>query len=347
MNFSNKRRLNILKNYVIGWTLAFIFLTIIRGLGTIDLGAVQIELWKGILSAFLIGPIVGSISGVVQILIEEHMYKKIPLQKLLILRFLFSILFVTFIAILVHTLFGNNIGLLDFALANSSIAIYVYIISVDIFMFSLRQVNLFLGSNNLWKLLSGKFYIPREEEMIFMFLDLKSSTNHAEKLGHIQYSKMIQDCFNDLGIVVENEADIYQYVGDEVILTWPLKIGLRNQNCINAYFNFKEQLDKRKDYYLSTYDILPQFKAGVNAGIVTVTEVGKYKKEIAYHGDTINTAARIQGKCSEFNKELLISGSLKEKLNNANITFENLDKIQLRGKKGLVPIFAVDGLSNR
>jgi adenylate cyclase len=147
--------------------------------------------------------------------------------------------------------------------------------------------------------------------------------------------------------VVENEADIYQYVGDEVILTWPLKIGLRNQNCINAYFNFKEQLGKRKDYYLSTYDILPQFKAGVNAGIVTVTEVGKYKKEIAYHGDTINTAARIQGKCSEFNKELLISGSLKEKLNNANITFENLDKIQLRGKKGLVPIFAVDGLSNR
>ncbi len=78
-----------------------------------------------------------------------------------------------------------------------------------------------------------------------------------------------------------------------------------------------------------------------------MTEVGKYKKEIAYHGDTINTAARIQGKCREYNKEILSSGSIKEKLNNANITFENLDKIQLRGKKGLVPIFAVDGLSNR
>ncbi len=341
MNFSNKRRLKILKNYIIGWTLAFMFLTIVRGLGTQDLGPVQIELWQGILSAFFMGPIFGSISGFAQILMEEHIYKKIPFQKLLFLRFLFSILFVTFIALLVYTLFGNNVGLINFAFEPSSIAIYFYIISVDIFMFSLRQVNLFLGNDNLWQLLSGKFYIPREEERVFMFLDLKSSTNHAEKLGHIEYSKMIQDCFNDLGVVVENEAEIYQYVGDEVILTWTPQDGLRNNNCINAYFNFKQQLDKRKNYYISTYGITPQFKAGVNTGIVTVTEVGKFKKEIAYHGDTINIAARIQGKCNEFNKELLISGSIKDRLDNSNFTFENLESIQLRGKKSLVPIYAV------
>lgn len=347
MNFSNKRRLSILKNYIIGWTLAFIFLSIVRGLGTQELGPVQIELWQGIFSAFFMGPIFGSISGFAQMLMEERIYKKISLRKLFILRFLFSILFVTFISLLVYTLFGNNVGLINFAFEPSSIAIYFYIISVDIFMFSLRQVNLFLGNNNLRKLLSGKFYIPREEETIFMFLDLKSSTNHAEKLGHIEYSKMIQDCFNDLGVVVENEAEIYQYVGDEVILTWRLQNGLRNGNCINAYFNFKEQLDKRKDYYLSTYGITPQFKAGINAGIVTVTEVGKFKKEIAYHGDTINTAARIQGKCNEFNKELLISGSIKDRLDNSNFTFENLDSIQLRGKDSLVPIYAVYNSSSR
>ncbi len=308
MNFSNKRRLKILKNYIIGWTLAFMFLTIVRGLGTQDLGPVQIELWQGILSAFFMGPIFGSISGFAQILMEEHIYKKIPFQKLLFLRFLFSILFVTFIALLVYTLFGNNVGLINFAFEPSSIAIYFYIISVDIFMFSLRQVNLFLGNDNLW---------------------------------HIEYSKMIQDCFNDLGVVVENEAEIYQYVGDEVILTWTPQDGLRNNNCINAYFNFKQQLDKRKNYYISTYGITPQFKAGVNTGIVTVTEVGKFKKEIAYHGDTINIAARIQGKCNEFNKELLISGSIKDRLDNSNFTFENLESIQLRGKKSLVPIYAV------
>jgi adenylate cyclase len=347
MNFSNKRRLQILKQYIIGWTLAFLFLSIVRGEGTEELGSVQFEVWESIITAFFMGPIFGSISGIAQILTEEHGYKKVSLRKLLVLRFLFSILFIISMILLAYTIYGKNITLIQFAFEPGSFAIYFYMVSVDIFMFNLRQVNLFLGNNNLWKLLRGKFYIPTEEERIFMFLDLKDSTNHAEKLGHIRYSKMIQDCFNDLGVVVENEADIYQYVGDEAILTWPLHDGLKNQNCINAYFNFKKQLDKKMDYYMSTYNIVPHFKAGVNSGIVTVTEVGKYKKEIAYHGDTINTAARIQGKCNEFKKELLISGSIKDRLDNSDFTFENLDSIQLRGKNSQVPIYAVYKSSSR
>ncbi len=119
----------------------------------------------------------------------------------------------------------------------------------------------------------GDFYEPRDEERIFMFIDLKDSTVHAEKLGHIQYSKMIQDCFNDIGVVVENEAEIYQYVGDEVILTWKYKDGLRNYNCINAYYDFINKLNSKNEYYLNTYKVVPHFKAGVNSGIVTVTEV--------------------------------------------------------------------------
>ena len=347
MNFSNKRRLKIIKQYIIGWTIAFIFLSIVRGEGTEELGSVQMEIWEAILFSFFMGPFFGSISGIAQILTEEHRYKQVSLRKLLLLRFFFSILFVLSMVLLAYAIFGNNIGFVNFAFEPGSFAIYFYMISVDIFMFSLRQVNLFLGNNNLWKLLRGKFYIPREEERIFMFLDLKDSTNHAEKLGHIQYSKMIQDCFNDLGVVVENEAEIYQYVGDEVILTWPLQDGLRSQNCINAYFNFKKQLDKKKDYYMSTYNIVPHFKAGVNAGIVTVTEVGKYKKEIAYHGDTINTAARIQGKCNELMKELLISGSTKNGLDKSGFFFENLDSIQLRGKSSQVSIYAVSNANSR
>jgi adenylate cyclase len=68
--------------------------------------------------------------------------------------------------------------------------------------------------------------------------------------------------------------------------------------------------------------------------------VGKYKKEIAYHGDTINTAARIQGKCNEFRKDLLISGALVKHLDQSAFSFEKLGSIELRGKGDLVDIFA-------
>ena len=249
MNFRNRRRWQIIKHYSIGWTLAFIFLSIVRGEGTEELGSVQFEFWESIRTAFIMGPILGSVSGYAQILTEERGYKRISIQKLLLLRLAYAILFLITIILIAYAFYGENIGLITFAFEPGSFAIYFYIVSVDIFMFVLRQINLFLGENNLGKLLLGKFYTPREEERIFMFLDLQSSTTHAEKLGHIKYSMMIQDCFNDLGVVVENEAEIYQYVGDEVILTWKLQDGLRNQNCIKAYFNFKHELTKKQEYY--------------------------------------------------------------------------------------------------
>lgn len=341
MKFKNKRKWQIIRQYIIGWVLAFIFLSIVRGEGTQELGSVQFEMWKSMLVSLVGGALFGAISGYAQILTEERGYKKMSIQKLLILRVIYVVLFLITIISLAYLLFGTDISFLEFAFEPGSFAIYLYIVVVEIFMFGYRQVSLFLGSNNLWKIFSGKFYTPREEERVFMFLDLQSSTTHAERLGHIAYSKMIQDCFNDLGVVVINDAEIYQYVGDEVILTWILKDGLEQQNCIEAYYNFQNQIQSRKEHYSRNYDCIPHFKAGINAGIVTVTEVGKYKKEIAYHGDVINTAARIQGKCNEFGEELLVSEYLKNMLTNTDYEFNELGSINLKGKEKTVSLFAV------
>lgn len=341
MKFKNKRKWQILRQYCIGWTLALIFFCIVRGEGTKELGSVQFEIWESILTAFFTGPFLGGISGYAQILTEEYGYNRISFQKLVVLKVIYVTFFLLTIISIAYIFFGKNISFIQFVFEPGSFAIYLYMVSVDIFMFSLRQVNLFLGSNNFWKLFRGQFYTPREEDRIFMFLDLQSSTQHAENLGHIAYSKMIQDCFNDLGIVVENEAEIYQYVGDEVILTWKLHDGLRDQNCLNAYYNFKQQIQKKKDHYLNNYGCIPHFKAGMNSGIVTVTEVGKYKKEIAYHGDTINTAARIQGQCNALNQEFLISERLKNELYPIGFQLNKLGSIQLKGKEIQIPLYAV------
>lgn len=340
MNFKNRRRWKIIRDYSIGWTLAFIFLCIVRGEGTQEMGSVQFEMWKAFGFSFLIGPLFGSISGYAQLLTEEYGYNRISLGKLLVFRILFVVLFLMALFIISYFIAAPPVSFLEFVLEPGGIAMFVYIVSVDFFMLCLRQVNLFLGKDNLAKLIRGDFYNPREEERIFMFLDLQSSTTHAENLGHITYSKMIQDCFNDLGVVIENESEIYQYVGDEAILTWKLHDGLRNQNCIQAYYSFKNQLEKRQDHYIKAYGFLPHFKAGLNSGIVTVTEVGKYKKEIAYHGDTINVAARIQAKCNELNQELLVSGNLVEQLHTKNTAFTKIDSIALRGKEEKVLVYA-------
>ncbi|MBD8488190.1 adenylate/guanylate cyclase domain-containing protein [Echinicola sp. CAU 1574] len=341
MKFRNKRKWAIKRQYILGWCLAFIFLSIVRGEGTEELGSVKFELGKAIWVSLIGGMIFGALSGFAQILTEKHGYMKMSLQGLLAARLGYVILFLWAMVSLAYWIFGEEISYLEFAFEPGSFAIYFYIVVVDGLMFALRQVQLYFGGDNLWQLFRGKFYTPREVERIFMFLDLQSSTTHAERLGHIQYSKLIQDCFNDLGIVAENDAEIYQYVGDEAILFWKLEDGLKYQNCLKAFFNFKQQLATKQDYYHRQYGCLPHFKAGLHAGVVTMTEVGKFKKEIAFHGDTINTAARIQGQCNVLGQELLISSLLKQDLETNTFHFEQMGSIPLKGKEAPLILYAV------
>ncbi|MEM7549543.1 MAG: adenylate/guanylate cyclase domain-containing protein [Bacteroidota bacterium] len=345
MSLSNRRRWRILRDYAIGWTLAFVFLSIVRGEGTEELGSLKFDLASSLILSVTMGPIMGLVSGCSEILIEERIYRRISIQKLLLLRLLYTFVFLIFLTFLAYFTyqfyFGTEVNLVTFAFDKGSFAIYFYVISVDFLMGLLRQVNLMLGTGNLGKLLRARFYTPKEEERIFMFLDLQSSTQLAERFGHIKYSMFIQDCFNDLGVVIEHDAEIYQYVGDEAVLSWKLKNGIRKQNCIKAFFRFKQQIESREEYYQSTYGSIPFFKAGLHGGMVTATEVGKYKKEIAYHGDPINTAARIQGLCNTFEQELLISEDLMKMMAQNGFTFTKMGDMPLRGKEKEVSVYAV------
>jgi len=213
-------------------------------------------------------------------------------------------------------------------------------IVVALSLFILQVAEKF-GQGVLMNFLVGKYHRPREEARVFMFMDLKSSTAYAEKLGHTKYSRLIQDCFSDLTeTVVRHNAQIYQYVGDEVVLTWDLAKGLVNNNCINAFFDYDKTLQQRGGYYRQHYGVIPEFKAGVNLGDVMVAEVGELKKELAYHGDALNTAARIQEKCNEFAKRILISDKVRDALNgHADHEFREVGSITLKGKEKPVDIY--------
>ena len=209
------------------------------------------------------------------------------------------------------------------------------------------HINDYFGQGVLVNFLLGKYHHPKEEVRIFMFMDLKSSTSYAEEYGHIKYSNLIQDCFYDLtDIVRERCAKVYQYVGDEVILTWEIDKGIQNNNCVQAFFDFDRAIKKKKDYYANKYGLIPEFKAGLHYGDVIITEIGGAKEELAYHGDTVNTAARIQSVCNERKKKLIVSAELLSILNDTELDkkycFESEGITYLKGKKHAVGIFSVE-----
>ncbi|MCI4667544.1 MAG: adenylate/guanylate cyclase domain-containing protein [Bacteroidia bacterium] len=221
------------------------------------------------------------------------------------------------------------------------IVIYTGVVSVLLGLF--RQINSMFGPGMLVKLLAGRYYKPKEEERIFMFLDLKSSTTYAERLGHKLYSELIQDCFHDLtDAIKKHKASVYQYVGDEAVLTWQLADGLKDGHCIRAFFTFEQSIQERAKYYFNKYDLVPVFKAGVNCGLVMTAEVGVVKKEIAYHSDVLNTAARIQGRCNELGQKLLVSEYIIKHLPSLDdFVIEEQGIVPLKGKKKDVILYSI------
>jgi len=75
-----------------------------------------------------------------------------------------------------------------------SVILYI-IMTIGISLFYL-EVSDNIGQEVLFNFITGKYHKPIEEERIFMFLDMKSSTTIAEKLGHVKYFEMLASYYS-------------------------------------------------------------------------------------------------------------------------------------------------------
>lgn len=184
--------------------------------------------------------------------------------------------------------------------------------------------------------LKGKYLRPKREERVFMFMDLKSSTTIAERLGEERYFNFLNDTFSIATPgILNTKGEIYQYVGDEIVISWLTKNGINRANCINCYYKMTALLKDKSDYFNEKYDAQPQFKAGLHFGYVITGEMGIVKKEIVYSGDVLNTASRIQSLCNEMNTDILISNNLMKQIDLKFLDkkFKSVGNITLRGKQ--------------
>jgi adenylate cyclase len=176
-----------------------------------------------------------------------------------------------------------------------------------------------------------------------MFIDMKDSTTHAERLGHLKFTRLIQKCFRDFGMIaMKRRVTIYQYVGDEVIVSWLIRPGLNNQNCLRLFFEFREKLLENSGNYQREFGLKPIFKAGVHMGDVTVAEIGVAKRGIEYLSDVLNTTARIQGMCNQYDTDILISRKLHDELDESpDIDMKHVESMILKGKTQKVDLYRV------
>ncbi len=215
-----------------------------------------------------------------------------------------------------------------------NILIYTLLIENLIGVFILLRRS--LGINFFLNTVTNTYRNPKEEERVMMFLDLESSTPMAEKLGHLTFSRCLQDCFLELShVAIAHGGEIYQFVGDEAVITWKVSGGFNYWKCVDLYFNYMRQLRAKENMFLQKYGGVPVFRCAIHTGVVSTALVGDYKKEIAYHGEVLHLCSRLRSVCKEHDAHVLISGAFWASA--AHVTqyiSQSVPLLELKGIKG-------------
>lgn len=190
-------------------------------------------------------------------------------------------------------------------------------------------------------IMMGKYLQPKEERRIIMFLDLKDSTPIAERLGHKEYFKFIRDfIFHTSSAMLQHDGRVYQYVGDEIVVWWD-ENPANAKKAVASLITARRELNKVAERFRRHYGIIPEYKAGIHTGVVTVGQVGTVKKDLVMSGDAINTAARIRSACTDLNQKYLISTEMMELLDMEDWQVESLGEIDLKGKNQGFELFTL------
>jgi adenylate cyclase len=237
-----------------------------------------------------------------------------------------------------------RVAVADFVLSRRSIATEIGGFILAAIINVVFEISRKLGTGVLMNWITGKYYTPREEELVFMFVDMEDSTMLAEKLGAIKFSALVKDFFHDMTLpLLESGARVSHFIGDEAVIYWKPADAFKPKGCIDFFRNFEEMIQDRALYYTSKYGLIPEFKAGMHIGVVVATEVGDVKSEIVFHGDVLNTTARIQSMCNELGHKLLSSRFLASKLVlPKGSVMSALGPVHLKGKAEEMDLVAIE-----
>lgn len=179
-------------------------------------------------NALIVGLFMGLSFGVLELFMMAKLNKKIkqlPIVSIIHIKAFIYTLIVYFISnFLVLILVFLEAKTIDEFYSGLFKPIQLYLIIFAICFFStsifFMQINRLLGGGVFVRFLFGKYNKPVVEERIFMFLDVKSSTTLAEKLGLRKYHSLLNTFFHHISEqVINTKAEILQYVGHEVVFT--------------------------------------------------------------------------------------------------------------------------------
>ncbi|MCW5897700.1 MAG: adenylate/guanylate cyclase domain-containing protein [Flavobacteriales bacterium] len=206
-------------------------------------------------------------------------------------------------------------GLLGFLRMGGFYQLVLRVVVVTSIAILVVQMEEWMGRRMFLGFLLGRYERPKTEERVVLAIDLVGSTSLAERMGDLRYYRFLNTAYSLMtDAVLRNEADIHKYVGDEVIITWPMRIGVRDQNCLDLYFDIMERIDAHREVLLRDFGEVPRYRCAVHGGRVISAQVGHIKRAIDLSGDVMNSVSRMLDLARTMDEDILVSAQLLDRV---------------------------------
>ncbi len=152
-----------------------------------------------------------------------------------------------------------------------------------------------IGPRTLRNFITGRYHSPVEENRFVLFVDIAGSTGLAERLGGIGIHRFLDRTFRLLTeAVVDQRGEVHDYVGDEIIVTWPQEAGAVECRPLRCFIAMRDALTEAAGQFEREFGAVPKIRGSLHFGPVIIGEIGDVKRAIVFNGDVMNTAARLE-----------------------------------------------------
>jgi len=201
-----------------------------------------------------------------------------------------------------------------------------------------------IGPRTFRNFITGRYHSPVEENRFVLFVDIAGSTGLAERLGGVGIHRFLDRTFRLLTlVVVDYRGEVLDYVGDEVIVTWPALGGAIDCRPLRCFVAMREELSRASGQFEREFGAVPRIRGSLHFGPVIVGEIGDVKRAIVFNGDVMNTAARLEELSRSVDGGFLASRAAMDQFSSTPpFSIRNLGRLPIRGRADGIDVVGID-----
>ncbi len=185
-----------------------------------------------------------------------------------------------------------------------------------------------------------------EREITAFFSDVQGFTGISETLTPHEIVELLNEFLTEMtDIILDHEGTVDKFEGDAIIAFFGAPNLLENhaERACSASIEMQKRLAQLRTQWRAESRPELKMRIGICTGLAVVGNMGSEKRlDYTMMGDTVNTAARLEGVNKQYGIYTLISETTRKAAGN-EITVREVDRIKVVGRKKPVTVFELMG----